>query len=134
MKQVLITGATRGIGEATAAPMGSAGFRGWRDYGNREEAARAVAKTITANGGPEPALISFDLAQRQEVNSAIQAVLERMGTPGALVLNAGIARSGLFAFTDDAEWDEVMNTNVGGFLGVARPMVKAMIRGHRGRS
>ena len=133
MKQVLITGATRGIGAATAVLMGSAGFRVWLHYRNREEAARAVAKTITANGGPEPALISFDLAQRQEVNSAIQAVLERMGTPGALVLNAGIARSGLFAFTDDAEWDEVMNTNVGGFLGVARPIVKAMIRERRGR-
>lgn len=133
MKQVLITGATRGIGAATAVLMGSAGSRVWLHHRNREEAARAVAKTITANGGPEPALISFDLARRAEVNAAILSVLEQMGTPNALVLNAGIARSGLFAFTDDAEWDEVMNTNLVGFLGVARPIVKAMIREHRGR-
>jgi 3-oxoacyl-[acyl-carrier protein] reductase len=113
--------------------MGSAGSRVWLHYRNREEAARAVAKTIIANGGPEPALISFDLARRQEVNAAIRSVLDQMGTPNALVLNAGIARSGLFAFTDDAEWDEVMNTNVGGFLGVARPIVKAMIGEGRGR-
>ena len=133
MKQVLITGATRGIGAATAVLMGSAGSRVWLHHRNGEEAAHAVAKTITANGGPEPALISFDLAQRQDVNSAIHSVLERMGTPDALVLNAGVARSGLFAFTDDAEWDEVMSTHVGGFLGVTRPIVKAMIAERRGR-
>jgi len=133
MKQVLITGASRGIGAATAVLMGSTGSRVWLHYRDREEAALAAAKTITANGGPEPALISFDLAQRQEMSSAIHSVLEQMGAPDALVLNAGITRSGLFAFTDDAEWDEVMNTNVGGFLGVARPIVKAMIRERRGR-
>lgn len=133
MKQVLITGATRGIGAATAVLMGSAGSRVWLHYRDREEAARAVAQTITANGGPEPALISFDLTQRQEVNAAIRSVLDQVGAPDALVLNAGITRSGLFAFTDDAEWDEVMNTNVGGFLGVARPIVKAMIGEGRGR-
>jgi 3-oxoacyl-[acyl-carrier protein] reductase len=133
MKQVLITGASRGIGAATAVLMGSAGSRVWLHYRSREQAARAVANTITANGGPEPVLISFDLAQRQDVSAAIRSMLEEVGAPDALVLNAGITRSGLFAFTDDAEWDEVMNTNVGGFLGVARPIVKAMIRERRGR-
>jgi 3-oxoacyl-[acyl-carrier protein] reductase len=113
--------------------MGSAGSRVWLHYRSREQAARAVANTITANGGPEPVLISFDLAQRQDVSAAIRSMLEEVGAPDALVLNAGITRSGLFAFTDDAEWDEVMNTNVGGFLGVARPIVKAMIRERRGR-
>jgi 3-oxoacyl-[acyl-carrier protein] reductase len=133
MKQVLITGASRGIGAATAVLMGSAGSRVWLHYRSREQAARAVANTITANGGPEPVLISFDLAQRQDVSAAIRSMLEEVGAPDALVLNAGITRSGLFAFTDDAEWDQVMNTNVGGFLGVARPIVKAMIRERRGR-
>jgi 3-oxoacyl-[acyl-carrier protein] reductase len=133
MKQVLITGASRGIGAATALLMGSAGSRVWLHYRSREQAARDIAKSIMANGGPEPVLISFDLAQRRDVSAAVQSVLNEMGAPDALVLNAGISRSGLFAFTDDAEWDEVMNTNVGGFLGVARPTVKAMIRERRGR-
>ncbi len=133
MRQVLITGASRGIGAATAVLFGSAGCRVWLHYRHREEAARLVARTITANGGPEPVLISFDLAQRDDVRAAMQSVLERMGAPDALVLNAGIARSGLFAFTDETEWDEVMTTNVGSFLGIARPIVKAMIRQRRGR-
>ncbi len=133
MKQVLITGASRGIGAATAVLLGSAGCRVWLHYRSREQAARVVARTITANGGPEPVLISFDLAQRQDVRAAMRSVLDQMGAPDAVVLNAGIARSGLFAFTEDAEWDHVMNINVGGFLGVARPMVKAMIRERRGR-
>jgi len=133
MKQVLITGASRGIGAATAVLLGSAGCRVWLHYRSREQAGRLVARAITANGGPEPILISFDLAQRQDVSAAMRSVLDQMGAPDAVVLNAGIARSGLFAFTEDAEWDHVMNTNVGGFVGVARPMVKAMIRERRGR-
>ena len=133
MKQVLITGGSRGIGAATAVLLGSAGCRVWLHYRSREQAARVVARTITANGGPEPVLICFDLAQRQDVSTAIRSLLDRVGALDALVLNAGITRSGLFAFTDDAEWNEVINTNVGGFLGVARPIVKAMIRERRGR-
>jgi len=105
----------------------------WLHYRSREQAARVVARTITASGGPEPVLICFDLAQRQDVSTAIRSLLDQVGALDALVLNAGITRSGLFAFTDDAEWNEVINTNVGGFLGVARPIVKAMIRERRGR-
>src|SRR5262249_49422194 len=133
MKQVLITGASRGIGAATAMSLGSAGCRVWLHYQTREQAARAVARTIIANGGPEPILISFDLAQRQDVSAAMRSLLDQAGAPDALVLNAGISRSGLFAFADDAEWDHLMNTNVGGFLSVARPIVKGMIRERRGR-
>ena len=133
MKQVLITGASRGIGAATAVLLGSAGCRVWLHYRSREQAARVVARTITASGGPEPVFICFDLAQRQDVSMAIRSLLDQVGALDALVLNAGITRSGLFAFTDDAEWNEVINTNVGGFLGVARPIVKAMIRERRGR-
>lgn len=133
MKQVLITGASRGIGAAAAVLLGSAGYRVWLHYRSREQAARVVARTITASGGPEPVLICFDLAQRQDVSMAIRSLLDQVGGLDALVLNAGITRSGLFAFTDDAEWNEVINTNVGGFLGVARPIVKAMIRERRGR-
>ena len=133
MKQVLITGASRGIGAAAAVLLGSAGCRVWLHYRSREQDARVVARTITASGGPEPVLICFDLAQRQDVGTAIRSLLDQVGALDALVLNAGITRSGLFAFTDDAEWNEVINTNVGGFLGVARPIVKAMIRERRGR-
>ncbi len=113
--------------------LGAAGYRVWLHYRAREGAAREVARLVVAAGGPEPELVCFDLAKRQETDSATRSLLDRFGSPDALVLNAGIARNGLFALTDDAEWDEVMAVNLGGFLAVARPVVRAMVRERRGR-
>jgi 3-oxoacyl-[acyl-carrier protein] reductase len=133
LKQVLITGASRGIGAAIALEMGTAGYRVWLHYRARTQEARDVAAGILRAGGPEPHLVAFDLADRQAAESATQKLLEEMGTPEAVVFNAGITANALFALTDDAQWDAVFATNVGGFLAVGRPVVKAMVRERRGR-
>jgi len=133
LKQVLVTGASRGIGAATALSLGTAGYRVWLHYRKEEAAARNVAAAIVQAGGPEPHLVSFDLADRQQTEAATRTLLRDMGAPDALVFNAGISRNELFALTDDALWDEVLGTNLGGFLAVGRPVVKAMVREKRGR-
>jgi 3-oxoacyl-[acyl-carrier protein] reductase len=133
LKQVFITGASRGIGAASALLLGAAGYRVWLHYRRQEAAARNVAEAIVHGGGPEPHLVSFDLANRKAADAATHELLEALGTPDALVLNAGIAHNGLFALTADSEWDEVIGTNLGGFLAVGRPVVKAMVRQRRGR-
>lgn len=133
MKQVLVTGASRGIGAAAARALGAAGHRVWLHYRSREDAARQVAQDIVAAGGVEPLLVSFDLARRQEAHEATRRLVEEVGAPEALVLNAGITHNGLFALMDDASWDGVMETNLGGFFAVARPVVKAMLRQRKGR-
>jgi 3-oxoacyl-[acyl-carrier protein] reductase len=133
LKQVLITGASRGIGAAAAQALGAAGYRVWLHYRSREDAARQVAQRIVEAGGPEPLLVSFDLAQREAAHAATCRLLEEQGGLDALVLNAGITHSGLFALMDDRSWDEVIGTNLGGFFAVARPVVKAMLRQRRGR-
>jgi 3-oxoacyl-[acyl-carrier protein] reductase len=133
VKQVLVTGASRGIGAAAAKALGSAGYRVWLHYRSREEAARQVAQDIVTAGGPQPLLVTFDLAQRQQAHEATCKLLEEQGVPQALVLNAGITRNALFALTSDADWDELIGTNLGGFFAVARPVVKAMLRQRQGR-
>ncbi|MGO9767514.1 MAG: SDR family oxidoreductase [Myxococcaceae bacterium] len=133
MRQVFITGASRGIGAATALTLGAAGYRVWLHYRRQEAAARGVAAAIVEAGGPEAQLVSFDLADRNEAETATRSLIETLGTPDAVVLNGGITRNGLFALTDDAQWDEVIDTNLGGFLSVGRPVVKAMVRERRGR-
>ncbi len=130
---MLVTGASRGIGAATALSFGTAGYRVWLHYRKEEAAARSVAATIVQAGGPEPHLVSFDLADRHQTEAATRTLLRDMGAPDALVFNAGISRNELFALTDDALWDEVLGTNLGGFLAVGRPVVKAMVREKRGR-
>jgi 3-oxoacyl-[acyl-carrier protein] reductase len=133
LKQVLVTGASRGIGAATALSLGAAGYRVWLHYRKREAAAQSVAAAILQAGGPEPHLVSFDLGDRQQTEAATRTLLQNLGAPDALVFNAGISRNELFALTDDAQWDEVIGTNLGGFLAVGRPVVKAMVREKRGR-
>ena len=133
LKQVFITGASRGIGAAAALAMGGAGYRVWLHYRSHEAAARNVSKAIVDTGGPEPHLVHFDISDRHAADTAICNLLETLGAPDAVVLNAGITRNALFAMTDDAQWDEVVATNLGSFLAIGRPVVKAMVRERKGR-
>ncbi len=133
MKQALVTGASRGIGAATALALGAAGYRVWLHYRRQEAAARSVAAAILGAGGPEPHLVSFDLRDRQQTEAATHTLLQELGNPDAVVLNAGISHNQLFALMDDTQWDEVIGTNLNGFLAVGRPVVKAMVRQRRGR-
>jgi 3-oxoacyl-[acyl-carrier protein] reductase len=133
VKQVFITGASRGIGAATALGLGAAGYRVWLHYRRQEAAAREVAKAIVQAGGPEPHLVSFDIADRQATDAGTCTLLDAFGPPDAVVLNAGIARSAMFAFTDDSQWDEVISTNLGSFFAIGRPVVKGMLRQRKGR-
>ncbi len=130
---MLVTGASRGIGAATALALGTAGYRVWLHYRRQEAAAQTVATAILQAGGPEPHLVSFDLGDRQQTEAATRTLLQDFGAPDALVFNAGISRNGLFALTDDAQWDEVIGINLGGFLALGRPVVKAMVREKKGR-
>jgi 3-oxoacyl-[acyl-carrier protein] reductase len=133
LRQVLVTGASRGIGAATALALGAAGYRVWLHYRRQEALARSLALAILKAGGPEPHLVSFDLNDRKQTEAATQLLLRELGPPDAVVFNAGISRSELFALTDDAQWDEVLGTNLNGFLAVGRPVVKAMVRAKKGR-
>lgn len=133
MKQALVTGASRGIGAASAVALAQRGFRVWLHYRAREDAARQVARTIVDGGGAEPILARFDLADRTGASEAVQALTVQHGAPEALVLAAGVTHNALFALISDKEWDEVIATNLGGLLAVGRPIVKSMLRVRAGR-
>ena len=116
-----------------ALSLAEVGFRVWLHYRTRADAAREVAATIVERGGPQPVLTAFDLADRKAADAAVGALIDQNGPPDALVLNAGITHDGLFALTSDREWDEILDTNLGGLLAVGRPVVKAMVRVRAGR-
>jgi 3-oxoacyl-[acyl-carrier protein] reductase len=133
VKQAFVTGASRGIGAAIARALGADGYRLWLHYRTRAEAAQEVAREIESAGGKPPVLVSFDLVNRSAATSEVKKLVEQHGAPDALILNAGIRHDGLFVFTDDASWDDVIDANLGGFFAVARPIVKAMLRRRSGR-
>jgi 3-oxoacyl-[acyl-carrier protein] reductase len=133
LRQVLVTGASRGIGAAVSLALGAAGDRLWLHYRAREESARRVADQIRAAGGPEPLLASFDLSDRAAAATAVRDLIDAHGAPDVLVLNAGTRDDGLFALMSDRAWDDVLATNLTSFLAVGRPVVKAMMSRRKGR-
>jgi NAD(P)-dependent dehydrogenase (short-subunit alcohol dehydrogenase family) len=108
----LVTGATRGIGEAIARELAAEGARvalGSRDAGRARVAAEAV--------GPEHLGVELDVCSRASVDAAIGEVVERLGEPTVLVNNAGVNRIGPSESLPEEDWQLVLDTNL---MGVAR--------------
>ncbi|MEB3350947.1 MAG: 3-oxoacyl-[acyl-carrier-protein] reductase [Cyanobacteriota bacterium] len=124
----LVTGASRGIGRAVALELASAGAEVVVNYASSPEAAAEVVAAIEAAGGRAWSHRA-DVADEEQVDAMVKAVLERSGRLDVLVNNAGITRDGLLMRMKTADWQSVLNLNLTGvFLctrAVSRPMLKA---------
>jgi 3-oxoacyl-[acyl-carrier protein] reductase len=127
-KVALVTGASRGIGRAIAESLAAAGATTVVNYARSAEAAAAVVDRIEAAGGRAWAH-GADVAEEEQVEAMVKAVLEREGRLDVLVNNAGITRDGLLMRMKTADWRSVIDLNLTGvFLctrAVSRPMLKA---------
>ncbi|CAG0983922.1 3-oxoacyl-[acyl-carrier protein] reductase [Burkholderiales bacterium] len=130
-RRVLVTGASRGIGRAIALALGAEGFAIAVHYHQRADLAEAVVKTIAAAGG-EAVALHFDLADREATRAALAADIASGGAFYGVVCNAGIARDNTFAALSDEDWDQVLDTNLGGFYNVVQPLVMPMVRARAG--
>jgi 3-oxoacyl-[acyl-carrier protein] reductase len=127
-----VTGASRGIGAAIAARLARDGFDIVLNYRSNQAAADAVAEQIRALGR-QVWFLPFDVANRSAALAALEGLLSTHGVPYAVVVNAGITRDGLFGMLGDEDWDQVINTSLGGFFNVVRPLVRGLLKARRGR-
>jgi len=119
-KTVLITGAARGIGLATARLMLGRGWRVAMLDRDRDELTKAVT-------GLEGARAFFcDVSIAEEVTAAIPAILNSFGRLDAVVNNAGVAEFGPIEKTDFSMWRRVMETNLDGVFLVSQACVPAL--------
>jgi 3-oxoacyl-[acyl-carrier protein] reductase len=126
----LVTGASRGIGAAIAEALAAAGARVIGTATTAEGALR-VTERLSAHGQGRG--VVFDLARPSEI-AALQADIEgREGAVTVLVNNAGIARDNLLLRMKDAEWNDVIATDLGGVFHVTRAILRGMIKARRGR-
>lgn len=123
----LVTGASTGIGAATALSLAAAGSQVAVHYHRSEAAAQRVVADIEAAGGQAFA-IQADLVQPAAAKRLVDEVVARTGHIDALVNNAGsmIGRRKLLEITDEF-WNEVMETNVGSVLRVTQAAAPGMI-------
>lgn len=131
MKTVLITGASRGIGRATALAFARAGWSVAAHYGKSEEQAQSLRQALT-DMSCDCELFQADVTDPSAVNACVQAVLARFGRIDALVCCAGIAQQKLFTDLTDEDWKAMLSTDLGGVFAFDRAVLPAMLREHRG--
>jgi 3-oxoacyl-[acyl-carrier protein] reductase len=126
-KIAIITGASRGIGRATAVELAKVGYYAVVNYKENEQAALQTLKLIEAAGGAGE-ILKFDVTDSAQVKENINAIVERHGRIHVLINNAGINADGLFLLLGEDEWDSVINTTLKGFYSMTKPVLREMIK------
>jgi len=132
MKHVLVTGASRGIGAAIARKLAADDRHIWINYRSSESEAQQVAADIR-HSGFEASTLPFDVSNRETCASILDSFIEEHGGFDIVVNNAGITADAPFPGMEDSQWDDVLQTSLGGFYNVCRPLVMPMIRKRWGR-
>lgn len=130
-RQVLVTGSSRGIGKAVALQLAGAGFDVAVHCRGNVEQAQAVAAQVEALG-QRSWVLQFDVADRTAAEQVLSKHLEQHGAFYGVVCNAGITRDNAFPAMSGDDWDSVLNTNLGGFYNVLRPLVMPMVSARQG--
>jgi 3-oxoacyl-[acyl-carrier protein] reductase len=131
-RRVLVTGASRGIGAATAKKLAQQGFAVSVHFNSDKAAAQTVAKSINDLGGLKAHLLQFDIADRAATKEMLEADIEQHGAYYGAVCNAGISADGAFPALSEQQWDSVIHTNLDGLYNVLQPLVMPMIRLRQG--
>lgn len=122
MKNVVITGGSRGIGAAAVRLFTARGDRVFFLYEKNHEA----AKTVAAQTGATP--ICCDVADRQTV----QAAFGQIGDVDILICNAGVVHYGLMSMMAESQWDRIFDVNVKGIFNCVNTAMPAFLQKQRG--
>ena len=130
-RTILVTGASKGIGQAVAQRLSRDGFHIVVHYGRDHAGAEATLRTIQDQGG-HGRIIGFDIADRETSRAWIEQDMAEHGVYYGVVLNAGIARDNAFPALEDSDWDDVISTNLDGFYNILHPIVMPMVSARKG--
>lgn len=127
----LVTGASRGIGQAIALELGKQGAT-VIGTATSESGAQAIGTYLEAAGikGRGFALNVNDVAQTEQVLTELRA---QFGEISILVNNAGITKDNLLARMSDEDWDDVLTTNLKSVFRLSRAVLRAMMKARNGR-
>ena len=126
----IVTGASSGIGEATALKLAGVGMR-TALLARREDRIAELANTITEQGG-EAISIKTDMGSEAEIKEAVDKVLSKWGQVDVLVNNAGVMYLGPICGASTAEWKNMVEVNLLGLMYATHEVLPSMIEKKNG--
>ena len=127
----LVTGASRGIGRATALELARQGAT-LIGTATTENGAQAISNYLKDTGGKGIGL-TLNVNDAVQIESVIKLVQEKFGEIAILVNNAGITRDNLVLRMKDEEWDEILETDLKSIFRMSRAVLRSMMRVRYGR-
>jgi 3-oxoacyl-[acyl-carrier protein] reductase len=128
----LVTGASRGIGAATAQALASDGWSVAVNYSRDRDGAEAIAGSIEDDGGTALA-VAADVADPAAADEMLSQVADSLGPVLVLVNNAGITADNLSMRLSDEEWSRVIDVNLTAAFRLTREAIGPMMRQRFGR-
>lgn len=116
----VVSGGTRGIGEAISKALKNAGYKVAANYGGNDEAAQ---KFKAATGIP---VYKWDVSSFDSCVAGIKTVEAEVGPIDVLVNNAGVTRDTMFHRMTPEQWTTVINTNLNSLFNMCRPVIEGM--------
>ena len=130
-KVALVTGGSKGIGQAICVELAKSGYRIVVNYKSDEKGAVNTLEMVREEGS-DGNILQFDVSNFDETQRAVDDILKQNGSIDALVNNAGITADGLFIMMSRKDWDSVIDISLSGFYNVTKPVLEKMIRLKRG--
>jgi 3-oxoacyl-[acyl-carrier protein] reductase len=128
----IVTGASRGIGRAIALTLAAEGANIVVNYASSSSAAKQVVDEIVAGGGSAIAL-QADVSEAEQVESFVNAVMDKWNRIDILVNNAGITRDTLLLRMKPEDWQAVIDLNLTGVFLCTKAVSKVMLKQRSGR-
>ncbi|MGR5266360.1 3-oxoacyl-ACP reductase FabG [Vibrio astriarenae] len=132
MKNVLVTGASKGIGQAIALRLAQDGYVVTVHYGRDKQGAQETAQKIEQAGG-KCRIVQFDIRDQEQCKAVIEEQIDLFGGYYGVVNNAGMTSDNAFPSMTNDEWQGVVHTNLDAFYNVIHPLIMPMIGLKKGR-
>ena len=127
----LVTGATRGIGQAIALELGARGATVIGTATSPDGAQKITA--VLAEKGIKGAGLTLNVVDPLSVEQALAQIEKDFGAPTILVNNAGITRDNLLMRMKDDEWDDIITTNLTSVFRLSKACIRGMMKARKGR-